>query len=219
MTVGAVIARNYAEFLPGWLASVGSLHVTPAEVVLVTDIADVPSWVRVVAPPTREFRWADWHNALFETAATEYVSWVNADDRYRPEALDRVDDWSTDVIGFNARIVGRPGDADPARFLAVPDANAIRRGEATLIPCGSPVRRSAWADVDGFDQRFYPGTDLAFWTVLAATGHTFSAYPHVLHYDYRWHPDTPVDYDHLRPAIREHASTLSREAHRWPGPV
>lgn len=199
ITVGAVIARNYAQWLPGWLHCVDTLTRPPERVVLVTDITDLPDWVDRVLPPSPGFDWPTWHAELFDACDTDYVSWVNADDRYRHHALDDADDWTADVVVFGNAWNGHT-------WLGNADTESILRVGYNHVPCGSPVRLEAYRRSPGFVD-LMPYSDWALWVGLAKTGATFHATGDV-RYDYRWHADTPTETEPTRSRIKAWAASL-----------
>lgn len=198
ITVGAVVAKNYESWLDGWLKSVESLERKPDEVVLVTDISifDLPSWVLAYSPPTLEFDWVEWHRRLFDRCRTDYISWVNIDDRYLPHALNGSDQWNTDVVclGNTFGDVVWLGEPDPEKILSV---------EHNCVPCGSAVALDAYRLSPGFKD-FMPFSDWALWVGLALSGATFSRTGRV-DYTYRWHADSysPEEAEPTRLRIKE----------------
>ena len=193
VTVGCVVARNYAEFLPGWFASVARLAKQPDEVVVVTDIDVLPNDVRRIQAPSGPFHWPEWHRALFDACETDYVSWVNADDRYEPHALT---DWpSSDVVIYGNQFT--TGSDDVASLLEV---------RYNHVPCGSPVRLEAYRRSPGFVD-LMPYSDWGLWVGLAKTGATFARTGRV-DYLYRTHPETPTAVEPTRSRIRAWAASL-----------
>lgn len=193
VTAGCIVARNYQEWLPGWFDSVSRLITQPDEVVVVTDIDVLPEGVRRIQAPTTVFHWPTWHRTLFDACETDYVSWVNADDRYRPFALS---DWpDADVVVFGNQY-GTGND----------DVESLLRIQYNHVPCGSPVRLDAYRRSPGFVD-LMPYSDWALWVGLAKTGATFARTGR-MDYHYRAHADTPTEIEPTRSRIRAWAQSL-----------
>jgi len=106
---------------------------------------------------------------------------VNADDRYRPGALDGIDAWAEDVMVMGNAFLGQT-------WLGMPDRREIARVRFNCVPCGSPVRLDAYRRSPGFVDMM-PFSDWALWVGLARTGATFARTGRI-DYDYRWHADS-----------------------------
>ena len=197
VTVGCVVADNYADFMPAWLRSVQSLARRPDEVVVVTDMDWMPDWVRTVHPPGPDFDWPAWHSTLFDACETDWCAWVNADDRYLPHALDEWPDWDVDVAILGNQI-----------WLGHDDVESMARVDYNHVPCGSAFRLAAYrrALPDGVPD-FMPYSDWAMWAGLAKAGATFRCTDRV-DYRYRVHPETPLALEPTRSLIRAWAAGL-----------
>ena len=198
MTVSLVVAcsKAYEHHLPGYMESVSALNRPPDEIVLVTDEV-VPSfdctWVRTDEP----WNLGAWYNRGFDSASGDWIVWTGADDRFRPHALDKIDDCDADVLMFGLQYTTgqtwQPSNVSAAEVLRV---------QNNLVTCGSPARKHLWETIP-FQPQLYPFDDWAFWVGCAYQDATFEP-TLTLDIDYDYGPN------HLNPPMEPHR-THSRE--------
>lgn len=167
------ICHSYPEKIAGWLDSVRALNRKPDEIVLVlwsgidTLLLDLNN-VKVVFWD-KDFAYSDMMNLAFENCKTDWISWIGIDDRYRPHALDKIDNCDADVLAL-----GFQYDTGQLWTPAKTTGEEILSLIANMIPCGSPVRRWLW-EKQPFEQRIAPFDDWCFWIGTALSGATYDA--------------------------------------------
>lgn len=196
---------DYWDWLPGWAQSVAALDTRPDDVVIVAGdparavgaTATHLSHARVVAAPSGEFQFASWLNAGVEACAADWVAWIGVDDRYRPTALDGLDDMPADVAVFGMRA----GTWDSTTAPTIRELTAI---DSNSVPCGSPFRRWLWERTP-FQPHLAPFEDWAFYVGAAFNGGRFAPTGRI-DFDYRMHDDTYTAMEPTRTRIREWAA-------------
>jgi len=120
-----------------------------------------------VLPWWDDFAYSDMLNLGFEYCDTDWISWIGIDDRYRPHALDKLDECKADVLAlgfeYDTGQIWTPANVTGEQILSL---------QANMIPCGSPVRRDLW-NQHPFDQRISPYEDWCFWIGTAVAGATY----------------------------------------------
>jgi len=171
-TVGVVgVCHGYPEHITGWLESVRSLNRKPDKIVLVlfADIkeSDYDLDGVTVVPWWDDFAFSNMLNIGFEYCDTDWIAWIGIDDRYRPHALDKLDNCEADVLAlgfeYDTGQIWTPANVTAEQILSL---------QANMIPCGSPVRRWVWNE-NPFDQRISPYEDWCFWIGTAIAGATY----------------------------------------------
>lgn len=169
MSIAVVqVCGNYHDHLPGWLDSVRALTRQPDEVVLVAaphPILDDLEGVRIIAT-TEPFNWGRWLNTAIAATSSDWVSWIGADDRYLPHALDRVDDCQADVL-----VHGLLYSTGPKAVPSSVTADAILQLQSNLVTVGSPFRRWLWERCPFVEDIC---ADWFFWAAAAHAGATFA---------------------------------------------
>lgn len=162
------VCHGYPEKIAGWLESVRALNRKPDEIILVLwtgidksvlDLAGVK-----VIDWDADFAFSDMMNLAFENCQTDWISWIGVDDRYRPHALDKIDNCEADVLAlgfqYDTGQIWTPANVTAEQILSL---------HANMIPCGSPVRRWLW-EKQPFEQRIAPFDDWCFWIGTALSG-------------------------------------------------
>ena len=171
-TLGVVsICHGYPQDIPGFIESVRSLNRKPDKVVLVLfheiDRTDLDLDGITVIDWHGDFAFSDMMNLAFENCQTDWVSWVGIDDRYRPHALDKIDNCAADVLAL-----GFQYDTGQIWTPANVTNEQVQSLHANMITCGSPVRRWLW-ERNPFDQTIAPFDDWCFWVGTAVSGATY----------------------------------------------
>lgn len=159
MTVGVIVpVGTYEDFLPGWVASVEALERKPDRIVVCAmnpvkarDYLDTDLDVEVIKGPG-EWHFGNYLNHAVTHCDTDWITWIGADDRYLPHALNYLDDADFDVVMFGMRsndLVWCGGEFRNAMFY-------------NPVPCGSPFRRWIWEKIP-FQSSLTPFEDWGFW--------------------------------------------------------
>lgn len=189
VTAGVVgVCGNFHDHIPAWLDSVRSLNRAPDQITLLAapheSLHDLDG-VNIVLTGER-FHFGKWLNVAVEHSPTDWIAWAGLDDRYRPHALDGVDDWTADVVSF-----GLQYDTGQTWRDAEPSPAEILRAESCPIPCGSPFRRDMWAR-QPFAPQFAPFEDWALWVGFAREGARFATTGRIdIDYEYAGHTAPP----------------------------
>jgi hypothetical protein len=186
-TVGIVgICHGYPEKLNRWITSIQQLNRKPDEVVLVLwdqiDVADLNLDGIKVVSWSSDFAYSDMMNLAIKNCDTEWIAWIGVDDRYRPHALDKIDDCTADVLAL-----GFQYDTGQLWTPAKTNADEILSMRANMIPCGSPFRKWLWEKIP-FDQSIAPFDDWVFWLGTALSEATYDATFNIdVDYEYAGH--------------------------------
>lgn len=190
-TVGVVgICHGYPEKINGWVAAVRDLHRQPDEIVLVLwdqivlDDLDLDG-VKVIGW-SGDFEYSNMMNRAIENCNTDWIAWIGIDDRYRPWALNKLDETDADVLAlgfqYDTGQIWSPNKTNPEEILSM---------RANMIPCGSPFRKWLWEEIP-FDQSIAPSDDWVFWLGTAISGATYDTTNDIdVDYEYagHWAPD------------------------------
>jgi hypothetical protein len=199
-TIGVVgICHGYPEKINGWIESVRNLNRKPDQIVLVLwdqiiiDDLDLDG-IKVIAW-SKDFAYSNMMNLAIENCDTDWIAWIGIDDRYRPHALDLIDNCAADVLAL-----GFQYDTGQIWTPAKTNADEILSMRANMIPCGSPFRKWLWEKIS-FDQSIAPFDDWVFWLGTALSKATYDATL-----------DIDVDYEyegHWSPSDAEARATIS----------
>jgi hypothetical protein len=174
ISLGVVsICHGYPEKISGWLESVRTLNRKPDEIVLVLwtgidkknlnlDGVKVIDW-------HADFEFSNMMNLAFKNCQTDWISWIGIDDRYRPHALDKINNCEADVLAL-----GFQYDTGQIWTPTKTTAEQILSLQANMITCGSPVRRWLW-EQQPFEQKIAPFDDWCFWIGTALSGATYDS--------------------------------------------
>ena len=173
-TVGVVgICHGYPEKINGWIESIHKLNRQPDEIVLVLwdeiilDDLNLDG-IKVVAW-SGDFAYSDMMNLAVQNCDTDWIAWIGVDDRYRPHALDKIDDCKADVLAlgfeYDTGQIWSPIKTTPEEILSM---------HANMIPCGSPFRKWLWEQIP-FDQSIAPFDDWVFWLGTALSNATYDS--------------------------------------------
>lgn len=193
-TIGIVgICHGYEQKINGWVQSIRKLNRKPDEVVLVlwlgTDRTDLDLDGIKVIDWDGDFAYSEMFNLGIANCDTDWIAWIGIDDRYRPHALDKVDNCTADVLAL-----GFQYDTGQVWSPAKTTADEILSMRANMIPCGSPFRKWLWERIP-FDQTITPWDDWVFWCGTALLKAT---------YDSTFDLDVDYEYaDHFVPADSE----------------
>jgi len=173
-TVGVVgICHGYPEKINGWIESVHKLNRQPDEIVLVLwdeiVLTDLDLDGIKVVPWSGDFAYSDMMNLAVENCDTDWIAWIGVDDRYRPHALDKIDNCAADVLAL-----GFHYDTGQIWSPAKTTAEEILSMRANMIPCGSPFRKWLWEKIP-FDQSIAPFDDWVFWLGTALSNATYDS--------------------------------------------
>lgn len=194
-SVSVVIpVHNAGAMIDRAIESVQRQSLCPDEVIVVDDGSadDVVARVRRLAPAATCIRqpWrgvARARNAGIDAASGTWVAFLDADDRWRPEKLQRqlatlpgVADDVDCLYGRHATVTGR---------VLVLSRTPPRRGELRLTDLlrrnwigmsTALVRRKTLLRVGGFDDHLHAAVDWDLWLRMAADGVRFAYLPEVL---------------------------------------
>jgi hypothetical protein len=163
----------FAQYVERWFHAVEKMDPRPDEICVgyfhpdtagVTRFADygVTIPVRLVSMPP-DTSWADILNATVEASSSDWFAWIGLDDVALPEAfadlqLAEQDGAEIMSVGCAFSTGGQwVGNWNPAKLLEEP-----------TIPGNSPIRKSAWERVGGYDETYFH--DWALWLKLAKDG-------------------------------------------------
>ena len=192
-TIGIVATvLSYYDFLPGWCESINNLRRQPDKIVIAAHDADQTAKViepflsATVIQVDEDFSWGLYLNKAVDACKTDWIAWIGVDDRYRPCALNGIEDAPVDIVGFGMRYEkdGRQWHYG-GRIEDWPHYNPL--------PPGSPFRRSLWEKIP-FQQQL-PWPDLAFWASAHFLGANAMRTGRI-DFDYAYHAlqvDTPPD--------------------------
>ena len=184
-TIGVVTTvGTYEHFLTEWCTSVRGLERQPDKVVIaahrpdkVKAITDKELPQATIVSVTEEFSLGHYLNQAIAACGTDWITWIGADDRYWPQALNGLDIVDADVYIYGMRI-GIGGQWHGGNLEEALSYNPA--------PCGSPFRRWIWESIP-FQTDLAPFEDWAFWVgahLLGATAKRTSR----IDFDYRIHP-------------------------------
>lgn len=204
MSISVVIpAYNAASFIEETLESVLKQTLPPSEVLVIDDgstdetakVAErfAPA-VRVIRRPNS--RAAATRNFGVETATSEWVAFVDADDIWEPNKLERqmaeLREHPEADICYTGRVL-RLQEGEKSRLgptVQVPPASNIREAlfkGTTFLPSSVVIRRSVFLAVGGYDTSFKYVEDWDLWMRLLHSGVKFASCPEPL-VQYRIHP-------------------------------
>ena len=173
-TVGVVgICHGYPEKINGWIESIHKLNRQPDEIVLVlwdeiiVDDLNLDG-IKVVAW-SGDFAFSEMFNLGMQNCDTEWIAWIGIDDRYRPHALDKIDDCKADVLAL-----GFEYDTGQIWSPTKTTAEEILGMHANMIPCGSPFRKWLWEKIP-LDESVAPWSDWVFWLGTALSNATYDS--------------------------------------------
>lgn len=195
ISISVVIpVHNAGPRLDQAIGSVQRQSMSPDEVIVVDDGStdDVAGRVRRLAPGATCIRqpWrgvAHARNAGIEVASGRWIAFLDADDRWRPQklerqlgALPRVSDDVGCLYGRHATLAAGVSVLSrvPPRHGQLELADLLRRnwiGMSTAL-----VRREAVARVGGFDGDLRAAVDWDLWLRMAAAGERFVYLPQLL---------------------------------------
>jgi hypothetical protein len=178
MSIGIVTTvGTYEHHLPGWCASVRNLNTKPDNIVIaahhpkkVKRILKTENITATVIAVNEEFqlpRYLDgqtitvketfllshYLNRAIAACDTDWIAWIGADDRYRPHALDGLNNLDADILQFGIQI-GGDGKWYGGKMSECAQYNPVA--------CGSPFRRWIW-EQRPFQEHLFPYEDWGFW--------------------------------------------------------
>lgn len=184
---------SYYHHLPQWADSIKALQRQPDEVIIAASEpwrvwvglddmgVDLPG-LRVLAV-NGPFLLSRFLNVAVAASHSDWIAWIGVDDAYRPEALNGLDDCPADILIYGMQIEGQ-GVWHGGLLADSPLYNPI--------PCGSPFRRTLWAQ-NPFNEGLFPYEDWAFW--IAAHHAGAKAIPSGrIDFDYHLH-DQQINHD------------------------
>ena len=203
MSISVVIpAYNAASYIAETLDSVLQQTLPPTEVLVIDDgstdeTANVAerfaSPVKVIRRPNS--RAAAARNFGVETATSEWIAFVDADDIWEPSKLERqmaeLEKHPEADICYTGRILlmQKNGMWQLGPVAGVAPASNVRealfRG-TTFLPSSVVIRRSAFLAVGGYDTSFKYAEDWELWMRLLHSGMKFTSCPEAL-VQYRIH--------------------------------
>lgn len=197
MKISVVIpAYNAAHFLPRCLNSVFAQTLQPAEVIVVDDgskddTAEIGRRLgaRVVSRPNGGLSAA--RNTGVQSASSEWVALLDADDMWSPEKLraqaDRVRE-DTVLVYTGIRIFGDDGVRSTSLAVEPAEARRMLRYRNPITPSSVMARREALARNHGFREDIRACEDWEMWMRLQRLG-GFAAVPDALT-DYYVYPSS-----------------------------
>jgi glycosyltransferase involved in cell wall biosynthesis len=196
---------NCAALLPQAIRSAYAQTIRPAEVIVVDDgctddttavvnalRATLPDdFVYIQKPNGGE---ASARNRGVAAATGEYVAFLDQDDVWLPEKLERqlpsFDAPGAPTLAFTAytRVSGDNREVVRVKDWVPTPEHALRRlmDGCCVTPSTVIVRRDALTDAGAFDESLWLGNDWDMWLRLAAAGHRFAYLPEPMT-DYLWH--------------------------------
>ena len=219
---------NYADYVPEALASVAAQETQALDLVVVDDhspddsSAMVLHWVRdnasrfnrvVVLRHRANAGLGFARNSGFAAAETRFVLPLDADNRLRPNACDKLLDAITNSgAAFAYPAIQQFGDK--TEVFGREPYSVLRLQTGNYIDAMAMVRKSAWAGAGGYDHVRYGWEDFDFWCRLAERGLYGVAVPDILA-DYRVHAKSML---HTSTEIRDNRRQLAadlRARHPW----
>jgi glycosyltransferase involved in cell wall biosynthesis len=217
MSISVVIpVYNAAGFIAETLDSV-LRQTLPADEILVIDDGSTDdtatvaesfgSPVRVIRRPN--CRQAASRNFGVREAKSEWIAFVDADDKWQPSKLARqMEELARNPLAdlcYTARVefVEQGGEVKLGKVMSVPPPEDIRQAlfrNTTFMPSSVVIRRSTFLAAGGFDAKFQIVEDWDFWLRLLHAGTVFAACQEALLL-YRIHPKS-VSHDAI-PALAE----------------
>lgn len=200
MSISVVIpAYNGARFLPETLRSVLAQTLRPDEVLVVDDGSTdgTAAVAKAFGPLVRVFRRTNARqgasrNFGAEQASSEWIAFVDHDDLWAPEKLERqmqaLAANPTADLCYTARVhFGEDrGPNKPQATVPVPPAGHVRDAlfrNTTFLPSSVVIRRSTFLAAGGFDTSFRIVEDWDLWLRLQSAGIVFAACQEpLLHY-------------------------------------
>jgi glycosyltransferase involved in cell wall biosynthesis len=186
--IAAVVpVRNGAETLPAALDSVTGQTRPPDEAIVVDDGSTDGSGSIAAASPARptvlrleEMGVAAARNAALAAATSDWVAFLDADDFWRPEHLERVEGslrTSPDAVAVFAGAIHVDEQGRAVARVRPPDAaislSDLACGRVVPTTSATVVARRTAMEIGGFDEGFECASgveDLDLWLRLAAAG-------------------------------------------------
>lgn len=202
-----VPARDAERFIGDALESIRAQTIAPLEVIVVDDASSdrtsriaALAGVQVIA--RRSGGPAAARNAGIAFARGRLLAFLDADDRWRPEKLERqlavlAEDRSIGFVGCRTALFAEDPDDPPDWWR--PDWSGPA-GVPSLLPSAVVVRRSVFARVGVYDDRLSPSEDVD-WTARAQDAGIKRAVVDEVLVDRRVHPDA-LSADHHAAAGR-----------------
>lgn len=163
----------FAQYVEGWFRAVEGMNPKPDEICIgyfEPDTAGVTEYAKfgvsipvTLVPVSSELPIADVINATVEATSSDWFSWIGLDDIALPEAfvdLQAAEDSGAELLGGVCLF----SDGGQWKEQWNPGALLTR----TTIPGNSPIRKSVWERVGGYDEVYFH--DWAFWLKLANAG-------------------------------------------------
>jgi GT2 family glycosyltransferase/glycosyltransferase involved in cell wall biosynthesis len=215
---------NYADFVPEALQSVAAQTLGALDLVVVDDaspddsLAMVRDWMTahggrfnrvVLLRHTQNAGLGFARNSGFAAAETPFVLPLDADNRLRPDACEKLLAMlrgsdaafcypAIQAFGTKTEVFGREA------------FSALRLQIGNYIDAMALVRKTAWAEAGGYDHVRYGWEDFDFWCRLVERGYFGMALPEVLA-DYRVHAASML---HTTTEIQDHKNDLVRDLKR-----
>lgn len=204
MSISVVIpAYNSESLIAETLASVVGQTLKPAEV-LVIDDGSTDGTAGVAdgfGPPVRVIRKANSgqgasRNFGVELATSEWIAFVDADDLWEPNKLERqMEELARHPeaeVCYTGRVEMLHYDERPrlGKVITVPGPEDLRKSlfhNTTFLPSSVVIRKSTFQAIGGFDPHFRLVQDWDLWLRLLHAGTKFAACPEPL-VRYRIHP-------------------------------
>jgi hypothetical protein len=163
----------FAQYVQSWFENVEKMNPRPDEICIgyfEPDTAGITNFEQYgvtipvkLIPVSPETPIAEIINATIEASSSDWFGWIGLDDVALPEAfadlqLAEQDGAEVMSVGCAFSTGGQwVGNWDPGKLLKEP-----------TIPGNSPIRKSAWERVGGYDETYFH--DWALWLKLANDG-------------------------------------------------
>ena len=137
-------------------------------------------------------------NVLIGISTSEYFIPLDADDTLPPAFVEQTLQYATndvDVVYVGAKYFGAEQGTWPRSIDEEADWDLLTTFRHSVFVCTALVKKSAWANVGGYNDNLRAYEDMEFWLHLYSTGHVFRKCA-TTHLNYRKHAQTSMLWEH-----------------------